>query len=85
MTIQRNQTPKKKSAGFQHAVGVSVGALILFLLVIPALVAILTMVAWNASMPHIFGLPQLAYTHALGLTILANILVKSVSRGKDAS
>lgn len=44
----------------------------------------LTMLAWNWSMPYLFALPDAAYKHAVGVTLLAWALrLCSVTRSKE--
>ena len=50
--------------------------------VVGAIVAVfafsaLVMVLWNALMPQIFGVASLSYWQAMGLFVLAHILIKS--------
>jgi hypothetical protein len=41
------------------------------------LLAIPTMLLWNALLPHLFGTPQISLYEAVGINILSGILFKS--------
>ena len=47
-----------------------------FILLICLVLAAPTMLLWNWLMPEIFGLIELDFWQALGLTLLSNILFK---------
>jgi len=52
--------------------------LVIGLLVLSALIlAIPTMLLWNALLPHLFGTPQITLYEAIGVNILSGILFKS--------
>jgi len=43
------------------------------------IIGLVVMLLWNWLMPTIFGLPELSYWQAVGLTILSHILLKGPS------
>jgi len=52
--------------------------LVVGLLVLSALLlAIPTMLLWNALLPHLFGTPQISLYEAVGINVLSGILFKS--------
>jgi hypothetical protein len=52
--------------------------LVIGLLILSALLlAIPTMLLWNALLPHLFGTPHIGLYEALGINILSGILFKS--------
>lgn len=57
---------------------VSIAVLIALALVVP----ILLMFGWNASMPAIFGLPEVSFVQALGFCVVVAILSGAI-RGSD--
>jgi hypothetical protein len=57
-----------------------VGLCILGLIAIAAIgfgLGLIVMLLWNWLMPTIFGLPELSYWQAVGLTVLSHLLFKS--------
>lgn len=59
---------------------VVVGAIlgfVAFVLVLVSITAYPMMLLWNWLMPEIFGLPEINFLQALGLQILASLLIKS--------
>ena len=52
--------------------------LLIGLLVISAIIlAIPTMLLWNALLPHLFGVPSISLYEAIGINVLSGILFKS--------
>ena len=52
--------------------------LVIGLLILSALLmAIPTMLLWNALLPHLFGTPHIGLYEAVGINILSGILFKS--------
>lgn len=61
-----------------------IGAIVAGVAAMAALVAVVTMLLWDALMPGIFKLPQIGFWQALGLVVLSHILFKG-GRGVRAA
>lgn len=51
--------------------------LIAVLIIVLLIVAFVTQICWNASMPKIFNVPEINFITALALLILVSLLFKS--------
>lgn len=59
--------------------------IVVLTVVVAFVISLPIMWLWNWLMPVIFGLPEITWTQALGLSILSSLLFKSgnISRNKD--
>jgi len=58
--------------------GIEALLIVVGLLILSAiLLAIPTMLLWNALLPHLFGMPNIGLYEAVGINILSGILFKS--------
>lgn len=60
----------KEAEEFAGFVFAAAGTVLLVAAMLSAL-SLASMLAWNWSMPHLFGLPEVTYRNATGLTLLA--------------
>jgi hypothetical protein len=60
-----------------------IATLALFLLIHGLLILVPLWLCWNYVMPDVFGLPVIGPVQAFCMSIVASVLVKPVSRGKD--
>lgn len=64
----------------------TVGAVVMILLAgaaVAVIVAFPVMLLWDAVMPDIFGLKEITFWQALGLSVLSNLLLKSTDSSKN--
>ena len=69
-------------AEFTHQIGITFAPLLLILLVIPVVVAILTIIfqtLWNTTMIRIFKLPMITFWEAFRLLLIAWFLIGGLS------
>lgn len=74
----------KVITAFVVAIGVG---LVVFgaLFVIGVIAAPFVMLAWNATMPFIFGLPAIGYWHGFWLFFLSGLLIKSTQTNNNGN
>ena len=58
-----------------YKAGLRMGEMVAFFLGL-LLLPFLIWIAWNISMPFIFGLPSINWVHSVGLYILSRLLIK---------
>lgn len=51
-------------------------------IIIVLIISVPVMVLWNWLMPDIFGLPQITFWQAIGISLLTTILFKNSDTGK---
>lgn len=47
-----------------------------FVIVMPFVMGVITMLIWNAVLPDLLGLPEIGYLQSVGLYFLSGILIK---------